>query len=544
MKPGITLKQAKAEMETIAARLAQQYPEENLRIGTVVNPLHEEVVGDIRPALLVLLGAVGFVLLIACANVANLLLARAAVRQKEIALRLALGASRSRLTRQFLTESVLLAAAGRRGRFDVRIRRSPDSEDVHPRHDLAGDSIGIDAKVLLFTALVAVVTGLIFGLAPATQASNFNLNETLNEGGRDAAGGSKGARLRGLLVIAEVAVSFVLLIGAGLLINSFLHLRNLDPGFRADHLLTAKIDLPELKYPDTGTPHSVFGRGSSPRDALPGVQSAAIAGNLPLTYDGDSMYIAVEGIPDPPTDQQLDVIYRAIGPGYFSTMGIPLVRGRDFTEQDTTETGYTVVVSEKLAQHFWPGQDPIGKRLKPGPTTSDSPWREVIGVVKDVRQNDFLAAPKMQMYMSYRQLKSLAPNALVVRTSVEPMSLATALRNAVWAVDKDQPVSNIDTMEHIVAGAVARQRFSTMLLGIFATLALMLAAIGIYGVMSYSVAQRTHEIGIRMALGAQRGDVLKMTVKQGLKLVVTGCGHWLGRSFCAYAGDGEPALRR
>jgi putative ABC transport system permease protein len=225
----------------------------------------------------------------------------------------------------------------------------------------------------------------------------------------------------------------------------------------------------------------------------------------------------------------MDVIYRAIGTGYFSTMGIPLVRGRDFTDQDTAETSNTVVVSEKLAQHFWPGQDPIGKRLKPG--LSDSRWREVIGVVKDVRQNDFIAAPKMQTYMCYRQLKDLAPNALVVRTRVEPMSLATPLRNAVWSVDKDQPVSNIDTMEHIVAGAVARQRFSTMLLGIFATLALMLAAVGIYGVMSYSVAQRTREIGIRMALGARRGDVLRMTVKQSLKLVVMGVAIGLVAAF-------------
>jgi len=522
MKPGVTLKQAKAEMETIAARLAQQYPKENLRIGTVVNPLHEEVVGDIRPALLVLLGAVGFVLLIACANVANLLLARAAVRQKEIALRLALGASRSRLTRQFLTESVLLALLGAAVGLMFAFAGLRILKTFIPDTISQADSIGIDANVLVFTALVAVVTGLVFGLAPAAQASNFNLNETLNEGGRDAAGGSKGARLRGLLVIAEVAVSFVLLIGAGLLINSFLHLRNVDPGFRADHLLTAKIDLPELKYPDKEHRIPFLDEVLRRVNTLPGVESAALAGNLPLTYNGDSMYIAVEGIPDPPTDQQMDVIYRAIGPGYFSAMGIPLVRGRDFTDQDTTETGYTVVVSEKLAQHFWPGQDPIGKRLKPGSTASDSPWRDVIGVVKDVRQNDFLAAPKMQMYMSYRQLKSLAPNALVVRTRVEPMSLATALRNAVWAVDKDQPVSNIDTMEHIVAGAVARQRFSTMLLGIFATLALMLAAVGIYGVMSYSVAQRTHEIGIRMALGARRSDVLKMTVKQGLKLVAIG----------------------
>jgi len=301
-------------------------------------------------------------------------------------------------------------------------------------------------------------------------------------------------------------------------------LRNLNPGFRADHLLTAKIDLPELKYPDREHRIPFLDEVLRRVSALPGVQSAAIAGNLPLTYNGDSMFVGVEGIPDPPTDQQVDVIYRAVGPGYFSTMGIPLVRGRDFNDRDTADTTLGVVVSEKMAQHFWPGQDPVGKRLKPGPTTSDSPWREVIGVVKDVRQNDFIAAPKLQMYMSYRQLKFLAPNALVVRTSVDPMSLATQLRNAVWAVDKDQPVSNIDTMEHIVARAVARQRFSTMLLGIFAILALVLAAVGIYGVMSYSVAQRTREIGIRMALGAQRKDVLKMTVKQGLKLVLIGIG--------------------
>jgi putative ABC transport system permease protein len=286
-----------------------------------------------------------------------------------------------------------------------------------------------------------------------------------------------------------------------------------------------------LKYPDREHRIPFFDDVIRRVSALPGVQSAAIAGNLPLTYNGDSMYIGVEGIPDPPPDQQRDVIYRAIGPGYFSTMGIPLVRGRDFTEQDTTDTGYAVVVSEKMAKHFWPGQDPIGKRLKPGSTTSDSPWREVIGVVKDVRQNDFVADPKLQMYMSYRQLKFLAPNALVVRTSVDPMSLAMPLRNAVWAVDKDQPVSNIRSMDDIVSAAMARQRFSTMLLGIFAALALVLAAVGIYGVMSYSVAQRTREIGIRLALGAQRGDVLRMTMGQGLKLVSVGVGIGLIAAF-------------
>jgi putative ABC transport system permease protein len=526
LKPGITLKQAQAEMDTIAARLAQQYPDYNTRTGAVVLPLHEEVVGDIKPALLILLGAVGFVLLIACANVANLLLARAAVRQKEIALRLALGASRSRLTRQFLTESVLLAMFGAGLGLLLALGGIRILKTFIPATILQVQTINIDARVLIFTAVVAIVTGIAFGLAPALQASHLNLNDTLKEGGRDTGGGSKGNRLRGLLVISEVAVSFVLLIGAGLLINSFFHLRNLEPGFRADHLLTMKVDLSEVKYPNRDRRAAFFDEVIRRVRALPGLRSAAVAGNLPLTYNGDSMNISVEGLPDPPPDQRPDVIYRAIGPGYFGTMGIPIIRGRDFTDQDKGDSTNVVVISEKTAQHFWPGQDPIGRRLKPGSSTSNTPWREVIGIVKDVRQNDFIATPKMQMYFTYRQLKDLAPNALVVRTGIEPMSLAASVRDAIWSVDKDQTVADIDTMEHIVAEAVARQRFSMLLLGLFAALALLLASVGIYGVMSYSVAQRTHEIGIRIALGARPGDVLQMTITQGLKLV--GAGMILG----------------
>jgi predicted permease len=522
LKPNVTLKQAQVEMETIAARLAQQYPIYNMRRGAVVVQLHEQVVGDIKPALLVLLGTVAFVLLIACANVANLLLARAAVRQKEIALRLALGASRSRLTRQFLTESVLLAILGGGLGLLLAFASIRILGTFIPPSISQIQTISIDGSVLIFTALIAVLTGIAFGLAPAIHGSHMNLNDTLKEGGRDSAGGIKGHRARGVLVIGEVAISFVLLIGAGLLISSFLHLRNLDPGFRADHLLTMKVDLSEVKYPDRDRRAAFFDEVIRRVRILPGVQSTAVADNLPLTYNGDSMFISVEGLPDPPPDQQPDVVYRVVGPEYFATMGIPMISGRDFTDQDKGDSKDVVVISEKTAQHFWPGQDPIGKRLKPGSSTSKAPWREVIGIVKDVRQNDLIAPPKMQMYLNYRQLKNIPANALVVRTSIEPMSLAGSVRNAIWSVDKDQTVADIETMDHIVADAVARQRFSMFLLGFFAAVALLLASVGIYGVMSYSVAQRTREIGIRMALGARRTDVLQMTVKEGMKLVGAG----------------------
>ena len=353
-------------MDTIAARLQQQYPDSNTDLGAAVVPLHEHVAGDIKPALLVLLGAVGFVLLIACANVANLLLARAAVRQKEIAIRIALGAGRLRLIRQLLTESILLAALGGVVGLSLSLLGINLLRAFIPENISQARALTIDARVLGFTLLVSLLTGLIFGLVPALQASSFNLNETLKEGGRDSSAGSRGARIRGLLVIAEVAVSLILLIGAGLLINSFVRLRNVDPGFRAENLLTMQIVLPAQKYPNRARRAVFYDELIRRVEALPGVRSAAVTNWVPLVRQGDSIGFNIEGRPDPGRGQTPTVVTRVVNPGYFQTMGIRLIGGRQFEDQDRSDSPAVAVISETMARRYWPGEDPIGKRITPG----------------------------------------------------------------------------------------------------------------------------------------------------------------------------------
>jgi putative ABC transport system permease protein len=529
LKPGVSLEQAQAEMRTIAGRLEKQY-KENEGYGVTVLPMRDQLVGDVRVALWILLGAVGFVLLIACANVANLLLARSAGRQKEIAIRSALGATRGRVLRQLLTESVMLSAIGGLlgvllavWGLDVLLAISPDN--IPRKHE-----INIDGSVLGFTFMISLLTGVLFGLAPALQASRFNLNETLKEGARGSTGGHN--RLRGFLVVAEVALSLVLLIGAGLMTRSFSNLLRVDPGFKTENLLSMQIALPDNKYPEDRQQVGFFKQAIERIRALPGAGQVSAVSDLPLSGTEEIDQFTVEGRPVPANLNDTPLAdFRFIDHEYFMTMGTPLKAGRFFTEQDDENAPGVIIISEGLARRFFPEEDPIGKRIKPGDAEAGGPWLAIVGVVASVKHSGLDADPRPQLYFPYPQ-KFWGRMTIVARTSVDPKSFTSAMRDAVWAIDKDQPITNIETMERYLAASVSQRRFNLIMLAAFSVIALVLAGVGLYGVMSYSVTQRTHEIGIRLALGAKGTDVLGMVVKQGLKLtaagVVIGVGGALG----------------
>ncbi|HEX8500049.1 MAG TPA: ABC transporter permease [Pyrinomonadaceae bacterium] len=516
LRPGTGLEQARAESNAVAARFKQQYGEAEEVVSAVVVSLHEDVVGETRSALLLLVGAVAILLLIACANVANILLARGATRQKEIALRLALGAGRVRLVRQFLTESLLLALAGGGLGVLLALWGLAPLKALVPGEVLGGAPLGLDARVLGFTALVSLVSALVFGLFPALNLADQDLNGVLKEGGRSGSGGARSNRARRVLVVSEIALAAVLLTGAGLLIRSLERLLDVSPGFDPERVLTAQLTLPQARYPEKAQRAAFAGRVLEELAGSPEVESAAVVSRIPMNFGRSTRSVEVQGQAPQNPSAEVTPDYITASPGYFRSMSIPVLAGRDFDARDVAGAQRVVVVNEATARHFWPGEDALGKLIK-----LDDDWSQVVGVVGNVRQISLAAKAPPTVYVPYAQ-DPWPFMSVVVRAKSSPAGAAPTLLGVVGRVDRDVPLYGVRPMGEVLQRSVSARRWRTLLLSLFAFTALGLACLGIYGVTAYSVTQRTHEIGVRMTLGAQKRDVLLMVVLQGLKLAVVG----------------------
>jgi putative ABC transport system permease protein len=521
LKPEVKQAQAQAELDVLGANLAQQYPKDNKDKGITAVPLAEQVTGSVRVALETLLGAVGLVLLIACANVANLLLSRAAARQKEMAVRIALGASRGRLAQQLLTESLFLASLGGIAGFVLALAAIAALTPQLPADLSRAAGIAVDTRMLIFTAVISMVTGVLFGLGPLFGPWRESAAESLKQNNRTSSGIQ--TRLRSGLAVAQIAIAITLLIGAGLMVKSFWALVHVAPGFRSESILMARLSLPQSRYADNEKV-AAFERALLERlHGRPGIQSAGFATYVPLSGLDNGWSFVIEGRPPLPTGTYNVSEYRPVSPGYFETTGIPLLRGRPFTSVDTADSPWVVMINDSMAREYWPAEDPVGQRLQ----FSSEKWRTVIGVVGDVLHDGLDGAAKPEMYVPVEQAPNIESDpTIVVRTEIDARGAAAELRGAVSAIDGAVPVDRIETMQQLVSGSVAQPRFRTIILVAFSLLALVMASIGIYGVMNYLVIQRTREFGIRLSLGATPSDVLRLVLRRAAVLI--GAGTCLG----------------
>ena len=527
LKPGVTIDQARADMTTIESRLEQQYPDGNTGIGVSLVATQEQTVKEVRPALLVLLGAVAFLLLITCANIANLLLTRAASRQKEMAIRSALGASRLGVVRLLLTESLLLSLLGGLVGLLLAVWVTKALMALAPDNIPRLNEVGVDVRVFGFALAVSIVTGIIFGLAPALHATKLDLNAALKDTLRGSMESALGKSTRKVLVVAEVALSLMLLIGAGLLIKSFLRLQQMNLGFNPENVLSVQLELPDTTYPEERQQAAFFQEALARLSSVPGVKSVGATTGLPLTLNLSGSDFRIEGHPDPPAGQEMIIETRSVSPGYFETLGIPLLKGRDFSDRDKSDAPAAAVINAELARVYFPNEDPINKRISFDDRQS---YISIVGIVGDVKQQGLDSNAKPEVYFPY--LQAAAPSmSIVVRTASNPLGAVASVKSQIQTIDKNLPMDDAETMQQLLSMSTSGRRFNTLLLSLFAMLAVVLAMVGIYGVMSYSVTQRTHEIGIRIAVGAQTSDVFRIVIGQGMLLALIGVGLGLVGAF-------------